>query len=153
MIFRWMAIRRWTYVDLELLKTSCFAALKNIQQHADKVQAEVDEAERIRAEQNMTEMEMLRRAVYHLASRVTKLEGVQSGHLPGLPHVARSEVPQMVGLQKEWDGIPWVRPPAAGSGKSVPLKRFQRPDAMSAGYTRRIHPLNVIGGGAGEGIR
>src|SRR5580692_2411487 len=52
-------------VDLELLKTNCWAAIKNIQQHADKVQAEVDEAERIRAEQNMTEMDALRRAVNH----------------------------------------------------------------------------------------
>jgi hypothetical protein len=43
----------------------------------------------------MTEMEMLKRAFYHLAARVTKLEGAAR---PPAPHVARAVAPQMLGL-------------------------------------------------------
>ena len=138
-------------VDLELLKISCWAAIKNIQQRADKVQAEVDEAERIRAEQNMTEMEALRRAVYHLAARVTKLEGGQPGRLPSLPHVSRSHVPQFLGMPGGMG-----RPPvgqAAGSGvrKLGTNGSVSEPDTAGAGFTRRQHPLDVIGGSGRRG--
>jgi hypothetical protein len=120
-------------VDLELLKTSCFAALKNIQRHADKVEAEVDEAERIRAEQNMTEVEALRRAVYHLAARVAKLEDAAG---PPAPYVAPNR-PPMGGPLNRNGGVRKL-------GTSAPASA---PDAMGAGFTRRIHPLDVIGGG------
>jgi hypothetical protein len=135
-------------VDLELLKTSCWAAIKNIQQHADKVQAEVDEAERIRAEQNMTEMEALRRAVYHLAARVTKLEGGQPGRLPALPHVSRSDVPQFLGMPGGMGRPPTLGPAGANGGarKLGTNGSVSEPDTAGAGFTRRIHPLNVIGG-------
>jgi hypothetical protein len=136
-------------VDLELLKTSCWAATKIIQQHADKVQAEVDEAERIRAEQNMTEMEALRRAVYHLAARVTKLEGGQPGRLPALPHVSRSEVPQFLGMPSGMGRHGVMGPAGSGGGvrKLGMSASVSMPDAAGNGFTRRQHPLNVIGSG------
>jgi hypothetical protein len=134
-------------VDLELLKTSCFAALKNIQQHADKVQAEVEEAERVRAEQNMTEVEALRRAVYHLAARVAKLEGAQSGGLPGMPHGAQARPPLMLGLPGGMGRPPVGQTAGSGVRKLGTSAAGSEPDAMGAGFTRRIHPLDVIGGG------
>ena len=136
-------------VELEFLKTICWAAIKNIQQHADKVQAEVDEAQRIRAEQNMTEMEALRRAVYHLTARVTKLEGGQPGHLPALPHVSRSEVPQFLGMPSGMGRHGVTGPAGSGGGvrKVGTNGSPSAPDTAGAGFTRRQHPLNVIGGG------
>jgi len=127
-------IETMNIVDLELLKISCFAAIKNIQQHADKVQAEVDEAERIRAGQNMTEMEALRRAVYHLAARVTKLEGGQPGRLPALP---RAEVPQFAGQPGGMGRH--AAAPTGGSGvrKIGTAVSVSAPDAMGAGFTRK----------------
>jgi hypothetical protein len=135
-------------VELEFLKTICRAAIKNIQQHADKVQAEVDEAERIRAEQNMTEMEALRRAVYHLAARVTKLEGGQPGRLPALPHVSRSEVPQFLGCPSGMGRHGVMGPAGSGGGvRKLGMTDSDAPPELAGdGFTRRIHPLAVIGG-------
>jgi hypothetical protein len=139
-------------VDLELLKTSCWAASKIIQQRADKVQAEVDEAERIRAEQNMTEVEALRRAVYHLAARVTKLEGTQTGRLPTLPHVPRAEVPQFQGMPGGMGrhaviGVPVGSGGARKIGAGAPVPET----AFESGITRRQHPLDVIGSSGRRG--
>jgi len=139
-------------VDLELLKTSCWAACKIIQRHADKVHAEAGEAERIRAEQNMTEVEALRRAVYHLAARVTKLEGEQTGRLPGLPHVARAEIPQIVGQPAGVGRHAALGPSGGGGVRKLGTNGIPTADAPGdAGFTRRQHPLDVIGSSGRRG--
>ena len=63
------AIQTMSYADLGILQVRCEVVLKVVGRRADEIQAEVEEAERVRAEENMTEMEMLKRAVYHLAAR------------------------------------------------------------------------------------
>jgi hypothetical protein len=136
------------YRDLDVRKVFCELALRHIGRRANEVQAELDEAERKQREQNLTEMEMLKRAVYHLAARITKLEGEQSGRLPGLPHVARSEVPQFLGMPSGM-GRHGITGPAGSSGGARKLASGgPAADApIESGVTRRQHPLDVIGGG------
>jgi hypothetical protein len=81
----------------------------------------------------MTEMEMFKRAFYDLAARVTKLEGAAR---PPAPHVAPNR-PQMGGPLNRNGGVRKL-------GTNAPASE---PDTMRAGFTRRIHPLELIGGG------
>jgi hypothetical protein len=82
---------------------------------------------------------------YQQGAELAKLRGVQSGSLPALPHVAPARAPQMLGLPGGL-GRPAVGQ-TAGSGVRKIGSNGSEPDAMGAGYTRRIHPLEVIGGG------
>jgi hypothetical protein len=120
-----------------------------------EVQAELDEADRKQREQESTEMERLRRAVYDLAARVTKLEGTQAGRLPSSTHAAREHVPQLLG-QPGGMG----RHPAVGSGGGGALRvrpaadasvPASAPSTMGQGVTRRQHPLDVIGSSGRRG--
>lgn len=138
-------------VDLELLKTSCWAATKNIQQHADKVQAEVDEAERVRAEnlrrQNQSpleaKVEALERALAYQGAELARLRGAQqSPTSQGTPVRA----PQMLGLRGGMGHNPVGQIAGSGVRKIGTNASPSAPDTAGDGFTRRIHPLNVIGG-------
>jgi hypothetical protein len=145
--------------DLGIREVFCRLAVRVIEQRADEVQAEAVEAERIRAEslrrQNMSpleaKVEKLERANAYLAAEVAKLKGVQHGQLPALPHVSRSEVPQFLGMPSGMGRHGVTGPAGSGGGvrKLGTNGSPSAPDTAGAGFTRRQHPLNVIGGGPG----
>jgi hypothetical protein len=139
-------IETTNYRDLDVRKVFCELALRHIGRRANEVQAELDEAERKQREQNLTEMEMLKRAVYHLAARVAKLEGERSGRLPGLPHVARSEVPQYLGMGAGMGRHGVANPAGVSGGVRKLASGSPVPDApIESGVTRRQNALEVIG--------
>ena len=92
--------------DVEILKIMRELAVKSIEARAEELRGEAEEAERVRAEsrrrQNLSpleaKVERLERALAYQGAELSKLRGVQSGFLPGLPHVARAVAPQMLGL-------------------------------------------------------
>jgi hypothetical protein len=144
--------------DLGIREVFCKLAVRVIEQRADELQAEADEAERVRAERQRTQnmspleakVEKLERALAYQGAELAKLRGVQSGSLPGLPHVARAVAPQMLGLPKGMGRHPVGQTAGSGVRKLGTNDSTSAPDAMGAGFTRRIHPLNVIGGGSGR---
>ena len=140
--------------DLGVREVFCQLAVRVIEQRADELVAEAEEVERARAEtlrrQNQSpleaKVEALERANQYLAAEVTKLKGALR---PTTPQFARSEVPQFLGMPRGM-GRHAVTGPAGGNGGVRKLgtgNSVASPDAMAAGFTRRIHPLNVIGGG------
>jgi hypothetical protein len=140
-------IETMSIVDLEIRKVMCWAAVRGVEQSADDVQAEVDEAQSKLPEKNLTDVEALKRAVYHLAARVTKLEGERSGRPLGLPHVSRTDVPQFLGMPSGL-GRHGVTGPVGSGGGARKLgvgDSASAPDAMGAGNTHWPHPLDVIG--------
>ena len=158
-------IETMRYADLEVLKVMCGLAVRHVERRASDVQAEVDEAERIRAEnlrrQNMTPLEArvegLERATAYLAAEITKLKGSQTGRLPSLPHVARANVPQLLG-QPGGMGRPAA---SASGGAGGDVRRLARgadaggsasaSSTVEQGFTRRQHPLDVIGSSGRRG--
>jgi hypothetical protein len=139
---------------LGVCEVMCGLAVKVAERRADELVAEAEEAERIRAEtlrrQNQSpleaKVEALERANQYLAAEVTKLKGALR---PTTPQFARSEVPQFLGMPRGM-GRHGVTGPAGSNGGARKIgtgASVASPDAMAAGFTRRIHPLNVIGGG------
>ena len=140
--------------ELGVLEVQCDLAVMLIERRADELHAAAKAVERDRAEivrrQNMSpleaKVEALERANQYLAAEVTKLKGALR---PTTPQFARSEVPQFLGMPRGM-GRHAVTGPAGGNGGVRKLgtgNSVASPDAMAAGFTRRIHPLNVIGGG------
>jgi hypothetical protein len=139
--------------ELGVREVLCQLAVKVIERRADELVAEAEEVERARAEtlrrQNQSpleaKVEALERANQYLAAEVTKLKGALR---PTTPQVARSEVPQFLGMPRGM-GRHAVTGPVGDNGGARKLgtgNSASSPDAMSAGFTRRIHPLEVIGG-------
>jgi hypothetical protein len=148
------AIETMHWGELGVHEVLCQLSVKVVEQRADELVAEAEEAERIRVEsqrqQNMSpleaKIERLERALAYQGAELAKLKGVQSGSLPGLPHVARADTPQMLGLPKGMGRHPVGQ--TAGSGvRKLGSGSVSEPDAMGAGFTWRIQPLEVIGGG------
>jgi hypothetical protein len=144
--------------DLEVLKVRCEWLVRSIERRADEIQSEADEAERLRAENlrrlNMSptdaRIERLERALSSLAARVTRLDGERSGRLPGLPHVPRANIPQILG-QPGGMGRPAALAAIGGGVRrisSAPLPATDTP--LASGWTPRYFPLNVIGGSGGR---
>lgn len=143
--------------ELGVREVFCRLAVRVIEQRAEELLAEAEEAERVRAEsrrqQNMSpleaKVEKLERANAYLAAEVAKLKGVQHGQLPALPHVSRSEVPQFLGMPSGMGRHGVMGPAGSGGGvrKLGMSASVSMPDAAGNGFTRRQHPLDVIGGG------
>jgi hypothetical protein len=141
--------------DLGIQEVFCKLAVMAIEQRADELVAEAEEAERIRAEslrrQNMSpleaEIEALKRAVAYQGAELAKLRGVQSGSLPALPHVARAVAPQMLGLPGGMGRPPVSQTAGSGVRKIGTNGSASGSDGAGAGFTSKIHPLEVIGGG------
>ena len=140
--------------ELGVREVFCRLAVKVIEQRAEDLFAEAEEADRVRAEglrlQNMNpleaKIEKLERALAYQGAEIAKLKGTQTGRLPALPHVPRAEVPQILGQPGGLGrhGAPHTRDGGVrkvGSGAPAPETAFE------TGITRRQHPLNVIGGG------
>jgi hypothetical protein len=143
-------IEQLNFRELDVRKVFCELALRHVARRANEVQEEIDEADRKQREQNLTEMEMFKRAFYALAARVTKLEGGQPGRQPALPHVPRAEVPQFLGMPSGLGRHAVVGAPGGGGGGVRKISSgapASAPDTAGAGFTRRQHPLDVIGGG------
>jgi hypothetical protein len=141
--------------ELGVREVFCRLAVRVIEQRADEVQAEAVEAEGVRAEslrrQNMSpleaKVEKLERANAYLAAEVAKLKGVQYGQLPALPHVSRSEVPQFLGMPSGMGRHGVTGPAGSGGGvRKLGTSSPSAPDTTGDGFTRRLHPLAVIGG-------
>ncbi|HEY0909173.1 MAG TPA: hypothetical protein VGD75_02960 [Bradyrhizobium sp.] len=141
--------------ELGVREVFCRLAVKVIEQRAEDLLAAAEQAERVRAEnqrrQNMSPLEVdiegLKRALAYQGSELAKLRGAQQ---PPSSHVAPSRAPQMLGLPGGV-GRPAVGQ-TAGSGvrKLGTSNSGSGPDATAAGFTRRIHPLEVLGGGSGK---
>jgi hypothetical protein len=139
--------------DLGIPEAFCKLTVRVIEQRADELVAEAEEAERIRTEtlrqQNMSpleaKVEKLERALAYQGAELAKLRGVQSGSLPGLPHSAPARPPQMLGLPGGMGRPPVAQLAGSGVRKLGNAVSGSEPDAMSAGFTRKIHPLDVIG--------
>ena len=144
------------YADLDVLKVLCGLAVRHVELRAGEVQAEVEEAEKIRREQNMTAEEAWRksvdRAIAYLAAEITKLKGVHLGRLPALPHVARENVPQLLG-QPGGMGRPAAMGPGGNGGarKLGSSVSASAPEAAWANVNHGQHPLEVIGGSGRRG--
>jgi hypothetical protein len=136
----------------------CFAklAVLVVERRSDQLLAEAEEAERIRAEslrrQNMSpleaEVEGLKRALAYQGAELAKLRGAQQ---PLPSHGAPARAPQMLGLPGGMGRPPVGQTAGSGVRKIGSNGSASAPDAMGAGFTRRIHPLDVIGGSGRRG--
>jgi hypothetical protein len=141
-----------SHADLEILKVMCELALRHVERRADEIERDLKETEKARAEslrqqsQSPLEarVEKLERALAYQGAEIAKLKGVHHGQLPALPHVSRSQVPQFLGMPSGM-GRHGVAGPGGGVrklGSGAPAS-----DApIESGFTRRQHPLDVIGG-------
>jgi len=140
---------------LGVCEVMCELAVKVVERRADELLAEAEEAERVRAEslrrqsQSPLEakVEALERAVAYQGAELAKLRGPQTARLPALPHTPRAEVPQFLGMPKGMGRHADLGASGAGGGvrKISSGAAASSPDT-GAGFTRREHPLNVIGG-------
>jgi hypothetical protein len=143
---------------LVVLDVTSELAVKVAERRADELLTEAEDVERVRAEnlrrQNMSpleaKVERLERAVAYQGAEIAKLKGIQTGRLPALPHVARSEVPQFLGMPGGMGRHAVVGAPGGSGG----VRKLGTSAAVPAsdtsdqsGFTRREHPLNIIGGG------
>jgi hypothetical protein len=64
-----------------------------------------------------------------------------------MPHVARAVAPQMLGLPGGMGHHPVSQTARSGVRKLGTGNSASTPDAMGVGFTSKIHPLEVIGGG------
>jgi hypothetical protein len=142
----------------------CFAKLaaQAVERRSDQLLAEAEEAERVRAEtlrrQDMSpleaKIEKLERALAYQGAELAKLKGTQTGRLPALPHISRTEVPQFLGMPSGMGRHGIVGAPGGsggvrklGTGAAVPVS-----DApVQSGFASKQHPLEVIGGSGRRG--
>jgi hypothetical protein len=140
---------------LGVCEVMCELAVKVAERRADELQAEAEDVERVRAEtlrrQNQSpleaKVEALERALAYQGAELAKLRGPQSGRLPALPHVARADVPQFLGMPGGMGRHAVGQTADSGVRKIGNNGSASAPDTAGDGFTRRIHPLNVIGGG------
>jgi hypothetical protein len=143
---------------LGVCEVMCELAVKVAERRADELLTEAEDVERVRAEnlrrQNQSpleaKVEALERALAYQGAEIAKLKGVQHGQLPAPPHVARAEVPQFLGMPGGMGRHAVVGAPGdsggvrkLGTSAAVPASDT----SDQSGFTRREHPLNVIGGG------
>jgi hypothetical protein len=143
---------------LAVLDVTSELAVKVAERRADELLTEAEDVERVRAEnlrrQNQSPLEArveaLERGLAYQGAENAKLKGVQTGRLPALPHVARSEVPPFLGMPGGMGRHAVVGAPVGGGG----VRKLGTSAAVPAsdtsdqsGFTRREHPLNIIGGG------
>ena len=97
-------------------------------------------------------IEKLERALAYQGAELAKLKGVHHGQLPALPHVSRSQVPQFLGMPGGMGRHGVANPAGSGGGarKLGTIGSDAAPDTAGAGFARKPHPLNVIGG-SGKG--
>jgi hypothetical protein len=131
-------------------------AVKMAEDRAEQLLADAEEAERVHAEtvrqQNQSpleaKIEKLERALAYQGAEIAKLKGVHHGQLPALPHVSRSEVPQFLGMPGGMGRHGVAGPAGSGGGVRKIASAGPASDApIESGFTRRQHPLDVIGGG------
>jgi hypothetical protein len=143
--------------ELGVREVFCRLAVKVIEQRAEDLFAEAEQAERVRADnlrqQNQSPLEAriekLERALAYQGAEIAKLKGVHHGQLPALPHVSRSQVPQFLGMPSGMGRHGVAGPAGSGSGvrKLGTGNSGSAPDTAGTGFARKPHPLNVIGGG------
>ncbi len=144
-----------SYADLEVLKVLCELAVRHVERRADVIERDLKEAEKVRAEslrrQNMSpleaKVEALERALAYQGAELAKLRGAQQ---PPASQGTPARAPQMLGLPGGMG-----RPPVGQTGGSGVRKigtgaSVSESETAGPGFTRRIHPLNVIGGSAGR---
>jgi hypothetical protein len=125
-------------------------AVKVIEQRAEDLMVEAEQAERVRAEnlrrQNMSpleaEVEGLKRALAYQGAELAKLRGLQQ---PPLSQGTPARAPQMLGLPGGMGRHAVGQTAGSGVRKIGSNGSASAPDAMGAGFTRRVHPLDVIG--------
>jgi hypothetical protein len=132
-------------------------AVKVAEDRAEELLAEAAEAKRVHAEtlrrQNQSPLEAriekLERALAYQGAELAKLKGTQTGQLPALPHVSRSEVPQFLGMPSGMGRHGIVGAPGGnggarklGTGAAVPVSD----SSVQSGFASKQHPLEVIGG-------
>jgi hypothetical protein len=141
--------------DFGVLEVQCELATEFIERRANELQAQQEEAETVRTEnqrrQNMTEdqawRERVERALAYQGAEIAKLKGERTGRLPALPHVARAEVPQFLGMPRGMGRPGVVGTPGGGGGVRKLAAGSPAPDApIESGFTRKQHPLDVIAG-------
>jgi hypothetical protein len=145
-------IETMSYADLEIRKVLCELAIRHVERRADEIERDLKEAENARAETLRREnqspleakVEALERANAYLASRVSKLEAALR---PPASHVAPARAPQMLGPPGGMGRPPVGQTAGSGVRKLGSNGSASEPDPAGAGFTRRQHPSEVIGGG------
>jgi hypothetical protein len=141
---------------LGVCELMCELEVKVAERRADELLAEAEEAERVRAEslrrqsQSPLEakVEALERAVAYQGAELAKLRGPQTARLPALPYTPRAEVPQFLGMPRGMGRHADVGAPGADGGvRKIGSGALASAPDTGAGFTRRQHPLDVIGGG------
>jgi hypothetical protein len=133
----------------------CFAklAVLVVERRADELLTDAEEAERVRAEglrrQNQSpleaKVESLERALAYQGAELAKLKSALRP--PSAPHVAPARAPQMLGLPGGMGRPPVGQTAGSGVRKIGSNGSASEPDPAGAGFTRRQHPLEVLGGG------
>ncbi len=141
--------------ELKILEVICKLAAISVQNRADQLRAEAEEAERVRAEtlrqKNMSplegRLESLERVVAYQGAKIAKLEGAQPGRQPA-PYHARANAPMFLGMPAgmgrhaetgDVKGGADVRRIGAAEVSTTGL------DGSHPGFTQKAQPLDAIG--------
>jgi hypothetical protein len=143
--------------ELGVREVFCRLAVKVIEQRAEDLLVEAEQAERVRAEslrrQNQSpleaKVEALERALAYQGAELAKLRGTPTARLPALPHTPRAEVPQFLGMPSGMGRHGVIGAPGGGGGgvRRIGAGAPSPETAFESGVTRRQNPLEVIGGG------
>jgi hypothetical protein len=145
---------------LGVCEVMCELAVKVAERRADELLAEAEEAERVHAEnlrrqsQSPLEakVEALERAVAYQGAEIAKLRGTPTARLAPLPHTPREEVPQFQGMPRGMGRHGVAGPSGSGGVRKLGTSGISTADAPAeAGFTRRQHPLDVIGSSGRRG--
>jgi hypothetical protein len=133
---------------LAVLDVTSELAVKVAERRADELLTEAEDVERVRAENLRRQNQSPLEARVEALERALAYQG--AGRLPALPHVPRAEVPQFLGMPGGMGRHAVVGAPGGSGG----VRKLGTSAAVPAsdtsdqsGFTRREHPLNVIGGG------
>jgi hypothetical protein len=96
-------------------------------------------------------IEKLERALAYQGAEIAKLKGTQTGRLPALPHVARAEVPQFLGMPRGMGRHGVVGPGGSAGVRKLATGAPAVDLPIDSGVVRRTNSLEVIASSGKQG--